>query len=71
MNIFRKHKAIEDLLPDFLMTKEIKDSKNVFNSYARHINTLVRWLDNQGVKDKAINKIRCNSTLFEKALWYN
>jgi site-specific recombinase XerD len=57
MDFFKKHKTIEDLLPEFIMTKEVKDSLKVWQSYEHHIKVLLHWMESQGIKNTPIDKI--------------
>jgi site-specific recombinase XerD len=56
MDFFKRHRTIEEILPEFLITKEVKDSRLVWRSYEHHIRVLLHWLESQGIKG-TINKI--------------
>lgn len=57
MNIFRKHKTIEDLLPGFLLEKETESKYRTSVGYNTHILILVEWLNSKNMQGIAMDKI--------------
>lgn len=57
MSIFKKHKTIQDILPDFLLEKEIGNGFKTYQSYQSHAYVFINWLKRQGMDNIPIRKI--------------
>ena len=57
MNIFRKYKTIEEMLPDFMLSKEGAVTKTVYGTYLCHIRILIEWLKDNHIANQPMKKI--------------
>jgi len=61
MSIFRKYKNLEEILPGFLLEKEIGVKYKTFSSYRSHAQVLIDWLDTIGKKHSIMREISQNN----------
>lgn len=57
MSIFRTYKTIEDLLPGFMLEKEVSTQRKTTQSYRGNIMVFLDWLDSKGRRNEVIKKI--------------
>jgi len=61
VSIFRKYKTIEQLLPGFLLEKEISIQPKTFQFYERAPRVLMNWLDENGMGKRLMREISQNN----------
>jgi integrase len=57
MNLFRKYKTIEAILPGWLLERETVSSRKTFNGYHCNAMVFIDWLKEQGILHQPIRKI--------------
>lgn len=57
MNIFRKYKSIEEIFPEFMLTKEVSTGHKTTMGYYSHIMVFIDWLKKQRLSNIPIKKI--------------
>lgn len=57
MNILRRYKRFNEILPLFLAEKEIQVGRKSYLSYTRKSDVFYEWLEKQGLADKPMRKI--------------
>ena len=57
MKLFRKYKTIEEILPGFLLEKEMVVQGRSFLPYLNHTRQFIEWLKIRGLADKPMSRI--------------
>lgn len=57
MNLFKKNKTVNEILPDFLMEKEMTVQHRSYVPYVGQTRVFITWLKNNNLESTPINKI--------------